>query len=92
MNQRAAKPGFPRGHWNLSLSKSLSLSICSPCAAYEKDLASPPLSTSVILASALRAEDEDFTKREVTDPKLVITSQSTLLPEKDDKWMDACAR
>jgi hypothetical protein len=47
------------------------------------------LSTSVILASALRAEDEDFTKREVTDPKLVITTQSTLLPEKDDKWMDA---
>ena len=38
--------------------------------------------------SVIYAEDSDFTIRSVTDPLLKITTSSTLLPEKDDKWLE----
>jgi hypothetical protein len=44
----------------------------------------------VIIASftsLIYADDLDFTKRSLTDPLLKITTSTTLLPEKDDKWL-----
>ena len=41
----------------------------------------------VAFASLLHAEEMDFTKRSITDPLLIITTSSTLLPAQDDKWL-----
>ncbi len=50
-----------------------------------KIFALPLFALSVLLTPVLPAQDVDFTKRSITDPMLVISSGSTLLPQMDDK-------
>lgn len=50
--------------------------------------------TSAILVAVaitlnIHAEEIDFTKRSITDPMLIISSSSSLLPEKDDSYLGA---